>query len=104
MLLEFYGLECQICAKIAQLIEKLEKEEGIKIVQCEVWHNEENAKMLESYDVGICGLVPFFINPENESFLCGEITYDELKNWAIKNTVKKSRKIAAKKGGNLVVE
>jgi thiol-disulfide isomerase/thioredoxin len=91
MLLEFYGLEDPICAKMVPLLERLEKEEGIKIVRYEVWHNEENAKMLESYDVGICGLVPFFINSENSSFLCGEITYDELKKWALQNLPNKSK-------------
>lgn len=85
MLLEFYGLECEHCKKVFPLIEKLEKEEGIKIVQYEVWHNEENAKKLESFDVGLCGIVPFFINEKSEKFLCGEVTYEELKSWAIDN-------------------
>ena len=44
------------------LVERLEDEEGIKIEQLEVWHNEANAKLMREYDKGYCGGVPFFFN------------------------------------------
>jgi len=82
MLLEFYGKECPHCIKMAPLVEKLEKEYGVKVEKYEVWHNEENAKKMEEYDKGLCGGVPFFFNTENGDFICGETDYERLKKWA----------------------
>lgn len=82
MLLEFYGRECSHCIKMAPLVERLKKEERAAVEQYEVWHNEENAAKFEALDKGRCGGVPFFINTETDKFLCGEVSYDELKAWA----------------------
>lgn len=79
MLIEFYGVECPHCVRMAPLVEKL-KEEGIDILQCEVWNNEENAKKMAEYR-GLCEGVPFFVNTETRSFICGETSYDEMKAW-----------------------
>ena len=81
-LLEFYGTECPHCVRMHELVEKLEKENGVKVDRFEVWHNEENAKKLEGIDKGLCGGVPFFYNTETKKFICGETDYKELKNWA----------------------
>ena len=83
MLLEFYGQECEHCEAMMLLVERLKKEEGIDIIQYEVWHDEENAKIMEEHDRGYCGGVPFFINTDNDKFICGEVSYDELKGWAL---------------------
>jgi hypothetical protein len=64
------------------LVAKLEKEEGVKVDSFETWHNEENAKKMEEYDKDLCGGVPFFYNTKNKKFICGEASYDELKDWA----------------------
>ena len=66
-----------------ELVEKLEKEDGVKVDRFEVWHNDENAKKLEAIDKGLCGGVPFFYNTESKKFICGEADYKELKNWAM---------------------
>jgi len=58
MLLEFYGTECSHCVKMNPLIEKLEKEEGIKVEKYEVWNNEENAQKMREYAEGKCMGVP----------------------------------------------
>lgn len=81
-LMEFYGEECPHCLDMHKLVVKLEKEEGIKVEALEVWHNEENEKLLESIDKDLCGGVPFFYNSKNKKFICGEATYKELKEWA----------------------
>ncbi|MBP9802760.1 MAG: hypothetical protein KBD14_00400 [Candidatus Pacebacteria bacterium] len=81
-LMEFYGEECPHCLDMHKLVVKLEKEEGIKVDALEVWHNEENEKLLESIDKDLCGGVPFFYNSKNKKFICGEATYKELKEWA----------------------
>ncbi|MBI4134806.1 MAG: hypothetical protein HY471_01710 [Candidatus Sungbacteria bacterium] len=80
MLIEFYGDECLHCARMAPLVEKL-KEEGIEITQYEVWNNEENARKMTEYSRGLCEGVPFFVNTETKSFICGEVSYEELKAW-----------------------
>lgn len=82
MLLEFYGRECPHCIKMAPLVERLKKEEGVAVEQLEVWHNEENARKFESSDKGRCGGVPFFVNTETDAMICGEVSYEELKKWA----------------------
>ena len=81
-LIEFYGTECVHCNEMRPLIEKLEKELKTKFQSIEVWHNAENAKMLEEIDKGRCGGVPFFWNRKTNKIICGSCDYDELKKWA----------------------
>ena len=45
MLIEFYGEECPHCQAMLPLVERLEKEEGLKVERHEVWHNKENWDM-----------------------------------------------------------
>ena len=81
-LLEFYGEECPHCVKMHKLVKRLEEEKGVKVESLEVWHNEANEKRLLEIDKDLCGGVPFFYNTKNQKFICGEVDYDELKNWA----------------------
>ncbi len=82
-LLEFYGTECPHCIRMHKLVERLEKEEGVKVDTFEVWHNAENAKKLEELDKDFCGGVPFFYNTETNKWICGEEDYAALKDWAL---------------------
>jgi hypothetical protein len=36
------------------------------------------------YAKGRCNGVPFLYNKKNDEFLCGQVTYDKLKEWAKK--------------------
>jgi len=81
-LLEFYGNECPHCVRMHTLVEKLEKEEGVKVDTFEVWDNKENEKKLLEIDKDMCGGVPFFYNTKTKAFICGEESYEELKKWA----------------------
>jgi thiol-disulfide isomerase/thioredoxin len=81
-LLEFYGEECPHCVRMKPLVDQLEKELGIRIRKHEIWHNEDNAKLLETYDTGMCGGVPFFFNTKTKKWICGSTSYEELKKWA----------------------
>lgn len=83
MLLEFYGTECPHCIRMKPLVEQLEKEEGVVIEKYEIWHNEEHAKKMDTYDTGLCGGVPFFFNTDTKAFICGSASYEELKKWAL---------------------
>ncbi|MEK7611875.1 MAG: thioredoxin domain-containing protein [Patescibacteria group bacterium] len=82
MLLEFYGRECPHCVTMAPLVDRLKSELHIEVGQYETWHNPENAKKMEEYDIGLCGGVPFFFNTETKKFICGSTSYDDLKEWA----------------------
>jgi len=67
---------------MAPLVDQVEKETGIAVDRLEVWYDEANMKTLESYDKNCCGGVPFFYNTETKKWLCGEVSYEELKAWA----------------------
>lgn len=81
-LYEFYGDGCPHCEKMEPKIEELQEEENVEVEQLEVWHDEENAELMEEYDEGICGGVPFFFNTESEQWICGETDIETLKSWA----------------------
>jgi hypothetical protein len=66
-----------------ELVVRLEKEEGIKVESLEVWHNKENEKRLLELDKDFCGGVPFFYNLKSNKWICGEASYEELKDWAV---------------------
>lgn len=82
MLLEFYGKECIHCRHMDPLVEKLEKEEKVKLEKYEVWHNEENLQKMREYAEGKCMGVPFFFNIASQDYICGSIDYERLKQWA----------------------
>ncbi|MBI4095476.1 MAG: hypothetical protein HY438_01295 [DPANN group archaeon] len=83
-LIEFYGDGCVHCEEMAPLVGQLEKELGVKFEKYEVWNNMQNANMLEEYDKGRCGGVPFFFNTATGEFICGAVDYETFKKWAIK--------------------
>ena len=89
-LIMFYARECPHCKKMMPVVDRLEKETGIKFEKLEVWHDEKNADLMRSYRPVIapkCGgqlRTPTFFNPETEDVICGEVEYEELKNWAEK--------------------
>lgn len=84
MLYEFYGLECPHCDRMRELTDKLMLEyPDVHIERKEVWHNESNMKFIEELDKGdACGGVPFYYNGKTKKWLCGEVSYEELKGWA----------------------
>jgi thiol-disulfide isomerase/thioredoxin len=84
----FYGAECPHCRAMMPLVERLEKEEGVKVEKLEVWHNEKNADRMRKYEAiimeasdGTFG-TPAFVDDKGKKALCGEMPYGELKKWA----------------------
>jgi hypothetical protein len=67
-----------------KLLDKLTKEEGVKVTKLEIWHNKKNNELCEKYDCESepCEGVPFFLNQNTKKTLCGEVTYKEIKAWA----------------------
>lgn len=82
-LMEFYGKECSYCAAMAPLVDRLGEEEGLEILKYEVWHSEQNATLMRQYDQGQCGGTPFFYNQRTGKWLCGPVSYEKLKEWAL---------------------
>lgn len=82
MLINFYGRECGHCHNMFPLVEKLEKELGVKVEKLEVWYDKENQKKMAEYGKGRCLGVPFFYNTETGDLICGEDSYEALKKWA----------------------
>lgn len=87
-LIEFYGTECVHCREVDPLIERLEKEEGVKVTRLEVWHNSENAALMKKLDKDekgrtFCGGVPFFYNEKTGKKICGSTSYEKLREWAL---------------------
>ena len=80
-LLMFYGEECKHCHEMIPLVDRLEKEEGVKVKRIEIWHNSQNKKKMDELDKGECGGVPFFYNEKNKKKICGAVSYAQLKSW-----------------------
>lgn len=89
-LLMFHGQECPHCRRMMPRVERLENDTGIRFDKLEVWHDEANADLMRGYReyIGLkCGHelpVPTFFNPESKDAICGEIDYDDLKDWALR--------------------
>ena len=82
-LLMFYGTECVHCHEMFPLIEKLEKEEGMKVEKLEIWHNSKNKQIYDKCNTIIkCTGVPFFYNEDTKKVVCGAVPYSELRKWA----------------------
>ena len=81
-LIEFYGTECVHCKEIEPLIRKLAMEDDIEVERLEVWHDSKNAELFKKAERGRCGGVPFFWNEATDQFICGNTTYEKLKDWA----------------------
>jgi thiol-disulfide isomerase/thioredoxin len=89
-LLMFHGRECPHCMRMMPLVEKLEQETGVRFDKHEIWHDEKNQDLMRSYQPIIapkCGgnlKVPAFINLDANDAVCGEMDYEKLKDWALK--------------------
>lgn len=81
-LIEFMGTECEVCHEMAPVIERLEKEEGIKLTRYEIWHNEDNKQLFMEMDQGKCGGIPLFVNKKTGKTICGAASYEDFKAWA----------------------
>ncbi|MBM3302624.1 MAG: hypothetical protein FJY85_22065, partial [Deltaproteobacteria bacterium] len=75
-LIWFYGRECPHCKATRPLIEQLMEETGVTITELEVWHNEDNARLMRKHGEVIsraCGGdlgVPSFYNERTGKALC----------------------------------
>ncbi len=87
-LIWFSGKECVHCRRLRPVVEQLQAETGAEITELEVWHNEENAKVMRGYGDALtkaCGGelgVPSFYNEKTGKAACGNLTLDKLKAWA----------------------
>lgn len=83
-LLFFSGTDCDHCEIMRRLIDRLNHEMDITVDEREVWNNESNYRLLENYTTGReCPGIPVFVNTKSNVVLCGEISYNQLKSWAM---------------------
>ncbi len=82
-LLFFYGTECVHCHEMFPLLDQLEKEEHVSVKKIETWHNAKNAALLKTLDTISCGGVPFLFNENTRKAICGAVSYERLKTWAL---------------------
>lgn len=84
MLYEFYGEECPHCQRMLKITDKIMQDfPSIHIERKEIWHDKKNMALVKEYDVeDSCGGIPFYYDTETKQWLCGEVTYEELKDWA----------------------
>lgn len=82
-LLMFSGRECVHCKEMYPLVHQLEQETGLNVLKLEVWHDAQHDALREKLDDGFCGGVPFFFNEKTGKKLCGSVSYERLKAWAL---------------------
>lgn len=86
----FYGKECPHCHIMLPLAEQLSKEEKVKIIKLEVWHNKKNADKMRKFQKIITAAcsgalgVPVFLDELKNTAFCGESSYAKLKKWSKK--------------------
>ncbi len=78
-LIEFYGTECIHCRRMEKTVSQFEKKHKTQLTKIEVWHNDENEKVMRDVpEFKFCNGVPFFFNKDNNKFICGECSLEEL--------------------------
>ena len=82
-LIMFRGRGDDYCAQMDPLIEQLSRELQVEVRTFEVWYDTKNVELLQKFDRGRCGGVPFFYNKHSRRFICGATTYANLKTWAL---------------------
>ena len=82
----FYGQGCPHCHVMHPIVDRLISE-GSNILKLEVWHDNNNADKMRSFSKIIANAsggdlaVPTFLDEENERAVCGEMSYETLKQW-----------------------
>ena len=82
-LLMFRGRGDDYCKQMEPHIEKLKLELGVDVRTFECWYETKNVALLQKFDRGRCGGVPFFYNKRTRRFICGATTYENLRVWAL---------------------
>lgn len=83
----FYGTDCPSCEYMKKLLEKLHSEHDISVEMRDVWQSESDYRLMENYiehAESDCAGIPFFINTLTMQWVCGEVDYQELVDWATK--------------------
>lgn len=85
-LLMFVGTDCPHCMVMRPLLAKLAYETGIVIQERDTWKNKADERLMVQYQEttgdAACDGIPFFYNTQTGVFLCGEVNYATLKQWA----------------------
>lgn len=88
-LLFFSGTECPHCDAMRPLVAKLAHDTGIILEEHDTWKNQSDYRLFENYQDAVkikdpeCDGLPFFYNTKTGDYCCGELSYRELKSWAV---------------------
>ena len=90
-LLMFVGTDCPHCEAMQPLVARLAFDTGLEIDRRDIWTSERDARLAENYRSQIadaeerdaCDGIPFFYNTKTGQHLCGEVSYTDLKAWAV---------------------
>lgn len=88
-LLFFSGTECPHCDAMRPLVAKLAFETGIVLQEHDTWKSQADYRLFENYQDSVgktdpdCNGLPFFYNTKTADYRCGEISYRDLKSWAV---------------------
>ena len=85
-LLMFTGTECPHCDVMRPLVIKLFHDTGFSVEEHDTWKHQPDFRLMENYQESIndpdCDGIPFFYNTKTKKYLCGEVSYRKLKEWA----------------------
>ena len=71
-LIDYWSVSCDVCAKVNPLLDRLKKEEKVKVEKKEVSKNEKNAEKMRGVAVKHgCMSLPVVVNPDTGKVLCG---------------------------------
>lgn len=84
-LLGFGASWCNPCRRMEPLIEKLEKEEGLRLERYDVSTSTGAAEMDRWKERlgSSCAGIPFYVNTRSSGTICGAVEYIEFRNWAL---------------------
>lgn len=85
-LLKFGASWCPPCVRMVPLMERLEKEEGVRFTVYDIDTEIGSAKFDE---LNLCPAIPLFVNLRTKAFICGAVDYETLKEWALEKSGKK---------------
>ncbi|GEM_PF-4433693 len=81
---------CGPCKRMEPLLEKLEKEEGIRVDRYDIATSTGRAKFQEMGNKADppCAAIPFFFNSKTSGSICGATDYEHLRSWALQKNKK----------------
>jgi thiol-disulfide isomerase/thioredoxin len=79
-LIYFYTDDCEICKTMDPELKKLEDRYDNEIMKVNVEEGEDERALFDELALDECGGVPFLYNQENQKFICGFATAEQIED------------------------